>query len=254
MRAMPLRMQHLISENACHSDDEDAPDSVPDDLYILDMPRRNIQATAFIRDLDQFIDTTVKLSARKNIYKRIKRVPHPLTKSTSFEALPSPKVALDWHDPTAFNELPAHIRARYIKSPIALPLDTDMAGSNDWKKLSMTDEEFMTKYGNKVRALYEFPTKEEIFAMKHGVLPKEEESEESEAEGSDSEDDDGEDIDMDDNSNRGEDSEFHDEESASEEEGMPDNGDEFQEDEFQGGEQDSQMGDATDEAVEKEDL
>ncbi|KAE9393032.1 hypothetical protein BT96DRAFT_944218 [Gymnopus androsaceus JB14] len=185
-RAWPTRAQHLISEPSCHSDDENAPDGT---LYILSMPRRSNKATTFIRGVEDFFDTTNKLIKRRNAYKRISRVSHPARKATELEGLPSPKVALDWHDPDSFNQLPACIRALYVDAPIALPLESVMAESDGWKDLKMSDKEFMDKYGNAVRALYQFPSEEEIYAMEHGALDEDSEAEEDN--GYDSDDEDG---------------------------------------------------------------
>lgn len=168
LRAWPVRVQRLISENACHSDDEDAPGG---EFYILYMASRSEKTDKFVRDLDVFITTSTKFGRRKNVYKRIDRILHPDGRTSDLDCLPSPKVALDWHDPHQFNLLPAHIRARYRKSPIALPLEEDMMISDAWKDLKMSDEQFMRRFGDRVRAQYHFPTKEEIYAMKRGVLP-----------------------------------------------------------------------------------
>jgi hypothetical protein len=173
LRAWPVRVQRLISENACHSDDEDAPNG---NFYSLYMTQRSEKADTFIKDLDHFIAASNSYSRRRNAYKRVDRTPHPDSHVSQLECLPSPKVALDWHSPDHFNNLPVHIRARYRKSPIALPLEKDMTTSDDWKDLQMSDEQFMKKYGDEVRAQYFFPTEEEIFAMEHGVLPDEESS------------------------------------------------------------------------------
>ncbi|KAE9386478.1 hypothetical protein BT96DRAFT_1006060 [Gymnopus androsaceus JB14] len=193
-RAWPTRAQHLISEPACHSDDEDGPDG---EFFIFLMSRRSAKATAFVRSVDDFMECSQKLLKRRNAYKRIPRKPHPANKISELEGLPSPKAALDWHDPTDFNLLPTHIRALYINSPIALPLESVMEESEAWKDLKMSDEEFMQNYGNAVRALYNFPTEEEIYAMKHGALKNPDKDDEEEELG-DSADEDDDDDDSDD--------------------------------------------------------
>ncbi|KAE9387537.1 hypothetical protein BT96DRAFT_1005010 [Gymnopus androsaceus JB14] len=178
-QAWPTRTQRLISEPSCHSDDEDAPDG---NYHILVMLRRSTKATAFVRGVDDFIETSQKLLKRRNAYKRIPRIMHPDKKLSQLEGLPSHKVALDWHDPTEFNKLPAYIRARYVNSPIALPLETVINHSDDWKDLKMSDEDFMQKYGNAVRSQYNFPTDEEIYAMEHGAINDSDDSDEEDLE------------------------------------------------------------------------
>lgn len=142
------------------------------------MPRRSQKAYNFVNGVDNFIETTTRLLKRRNAYKRITRAKHPQGKVSELEGLPSPKVALDWHDPALFNKLPAYIRALYINSPIALPLESVMEESDAWMDLTMSDQEFMEKFGSAVRAQYEFPTEEEVYAMKHGALNEDSEAEE----------------------------------------------------------------------------
>jgi hypothetical protein len=86
---------------------------------------------------------------------------------------------LDYFDPEFFNRLPASFRVKYRNAKIALPLPEDQkpADGEDssgyitaWK--TMNYEEFMERYGNKVREKYNLPTEEEIEAMKaNGIDP-----------------------------------------------------------------------------------
>lgn len=175
-RGWNLRLQYLIAEPACHSEEEDAADGKT--FHVLSMPRRSLKATNFIHALDGEVEEFITLTKKYNAYKKYPRQPHPTNKVTQLNGLPSPRVALDWHDPMQFNRLPAFIRAKYIRSPIALPLQTVLNQGEDWQSLTMSDEEFMQKYGNNVRALYQFPTKEQIEAMKNGVLPESDSSDE----------------------------------------------------------------------------
>ena len=144
------------------------------------MPRRSEKATNFISELDQFTEEFILLTKRHNGYKRFPREPHPTGKPSQLEALPSPQVALDWHDPDQFNRLPAYIRAKYIDSPIALPLEQVMSGDEDWQSAVLSNEAFMAKYGNDVRALYQFPSKEQMEAMKKSILSDSDDSDGSE--------------------------------------------------------------------------
>ena len=179
-RGWNLRLQYLIAEPACHSEEEDAADGKT--FHVLSMPRRSVKATNFIHALDGEVEEFISLTKKYNAYKKYPREPHPTNKTTRLNGLPSPRVALDWHDPEQFNRLPAFIRAKYIKSPIALPLETALSQEEDWQSLTMSDEEFMQKYGNNVRALYHFPTEEQIEAMKNGVLPESDSSDEADDE------------------------------------------------------------------------
>lgn len=186
-RGWNLRIQYLIAEPACHSDEEDAPDGQT--FHVLSMPRRSSKATKFIHALDGEVDEFISLTKRYNAYKRYPRAPHPAHKNTQLNGLPSPRVALDWHDPEQFNRLPAFIRAKYVKARIALPLEPVMNQAEDWQSLEMSEEQFMERYGNDVRALYQFPTKEQIDAMKNGVLPDSDSSDDADDENSEEDED-----------------------------------------------------------------
>ncbi|KAE9407724.1 hypothetical protein BT96DRAFT_986368 [Gymnopus androsaceus JB14] len=175
-RGWNLRIQYLIAEPACHSEEEDAPDGKS--FHVLSMPCRSSKATKFIQVLDGEVEEFISLTKKYNAYKRYPRKPHPTNKTTQLNRLPSPSVALDWHDPEQFNRLPAFICAKYIKSRIALPLEPTMNHKEDWQSLKMSEEEFMKEYGNDVRALYHFPTEEQIEAMKNGVVPDSDSSDE----------------------------------------------------------------------------
>lgn len=164
----PKRTLKLMNEPVCHSDDEEADDGT---FYRLLMPARSIKATKFFRTMDHLgLDSDLSIR-QTNAYKKISRSDHPDNKHSE-AGLPSSDIALDWHDPEYFNQLPAHIRARYFNSPIALPLD-ERVDETGWAKLE--DREFMEKYGNEVRELYEFPTEDEMEAIRNGGLGNEEE-------------------------------------------------------------------------------
>jgi hypothetical protein len=152
-----------MSEPACHSDDED--NSTKDSFLIHKMPRRSSKGTKWMRSTDDFITFCQSVTASRSRMRKIPRIVPTPQKDSVLLGLPSPKVALDWHDPIFFNSLPAHIRAKYINAPIALPLE-ERLDEPGWQK--MKDDEFMVKYGNEVRSLYEFPTEEEIKAMEQG--------------------------------------------------------------------------------------
>ncbi|KIK71639.1 hypothetical protein GYMLUDRAFT_235942 [Collybiopsis luxurians FD-317 M1] len=101
-----------------------------------------------------------KYDNQRSTYREVSWIPHPQNKVSHFaKCLLKPTVALDWFDPDQFNQLPPHIRYRYHDSSIALPSKSETSG-NDWQK--MKNKPFMQKYGNKVQALYNIPTDEEM--------------------------------------------------------------------------------------------
>lgn len=164
MRGWHKRVLKILCEPACHSDDEDAPDGK---LFRLRMEARSNKATSFLHNIDEYGAMVDRATKRKNSNRKVVRIDHPDGK-VSEARLPSEAVALDWFDPAVFNELPAVVRAKYRKSPIALPSAKKMEKKEDWK--TMETKQFMEKYGNRVRALYHFPTKVEREAMKQGGI------------------------------------------------------------------------------------
>ncbi|KAE9407715.1 hypothetical protein BT96DRAFT_933140 [Gymnopus androsaceus JB14] len=113
--------------------------------------KRNKKVTRYIRKLDKEILLCTLHLRGTHTYQGLLNVKQTRQKSLAF---PSPDMALDWWDPEEFNKLPEAIRKLYASSPIALPLE-EKIGESDWK--DMKTGEFMTKYGNEVRALYNIP-------------------------------------------------------------------------------------------------
>ncbi|KAF9078097.1 hypothetical protein BDP27DRAFT_1356808 [Rhodocollybia butyracea] len=138
-RGWSIRIQSIMSELACHSDDED--NTTKDSFLIHKMPRCSSKGTTWMRSTDEFITF-----CQSHCFS----IPH-VENSQNHSHPPKgyPKVALDWHDPIFFNSLLAHIRAKYINAPIALPLE-ERLDEPGWQK--MKDDEFMVKYGNEVRS------------------------------------------------------------------------------------------------------
>ena len=68
---------------------------------------------------------------------------------------------MDYFDPDYFNtHLSARKRAHYAANGIAMPLPVHCSNFNIWKNLS--EKEFMDRFGNAVKALYNIPTQEEL--------------------------------------------------------------------------------------------
>ncbi|KAJ3965809.1 hypothetical protein EV361DRAFT_1017082 [Lentinula raphanica] len=170
------RVKRLVGEPECHSDDEDADDG---SLHILIKNLRNENTSQFFKhEIDKGIRTIADLTGTKrHSYKKKNRIPHPTNKKSIFKKLPS-ECPIDWFQPEKFNALPAQIRKRYVDAPVALP------PLEERKKLQMLEwallpeDEFMTKYGDKVRELYKFPTQEELDAMEESSGDDEDEDDE----------------------------------------------------------------------------
>lgn len=113
--------------------------------------KRSKKATCYLRKLDREILLSTLHLQGTHTYQALLNLKQSRQKSHAF---PSPDMALDWWEPAEFNKLPKAIRKLYVNSPIALPLEEEM-GAGDWKV--MKNGEFMEKYGNKVRALYNIP-------------------------------------------------------------------------------------------------
>lgn len=157
------RVKMLTDSNECTSDDER---DASGNLHVLFKRARNPHVTSFYREMDtQRINGTPLLRGQRRRYPD-PRVPHPFNKESDISQRLPEYCPLDWFDPDYFNSLDISIRALYIGCPIALPLPADVTASPtgwDWK--TMGEKEFMSKYGYKVRALYNVPTKEELAAM-----------------------------------------------------------------------------------------
>ncbi|KAH7878263.1 uncharacterized protein C8R40DRAFT_1067293 [Lentinula edodes] len=160
------RIKSLIAEPECNSEDEDADDG---SLHILVKNLRSENTSHFIaHEIDKGIRTVAELSgSKRHSYKKKTRKPHPDNKKSIFRKLPK-NCALDWFQPEQFNSLPAQIRKRYVDAHIALPPFEKRKKLKvaEWGLLS--EDSFMKKYGNEVRKLYKFPTKEELEAMENG--------------------------------------------------------------------------------------
>lgn len=159
---MHKHIEQLFNEPVCNSDDEEGPNGM---FHRFSMPSRSAKATTFLHSIDDFKLLSDKATSGKKRAKKQTRIEHP-DSTASDASLPSPAVALDWHDPDHFNALPAHIRGRYRNSPIVLPLAEKM-GEKGWEKMDKV--EFMKKYGKEVKGLYKIPTREEIEEMEDGV-------------------------------------------------------------------------------------
>ncbi|KAJ6551988.1 hypothetical protein B0H10DRAFT_2242296 [Mycena sp. CBHHK59/15] len=95
------------------------------------------------------------------------RIVDPNAQSSSISERWPKDCPLDWFNPTAFNKLPARLRAWHRHKGIALPPARFWVdGRVPDKFKTMSDAHFMTHYGNEVLALYNLPTDEEIEQMK----------------------------------------------------------------------------------------
>ncbi|KAJ3767807.1 hypothetical protein FB446DRAFT_792854 [Lentinula raphanica] len=96
-----------------------------------------------------------------------------MSKKMIFRKLPS-KCAIDWFQPEKFNSLPSQIRKDYVDAFVVLPLldQCNKLQVADWSLLP--EIEFMEKYGNEIRKLYQFLTQEELDAMQIDSLSKDE--------------------------------------------------------------------------------
>lgn len=157
------RVKMLADSNECTSDDER---DASGDLHIFAKRARNPHVTDFYRAMDkQRVDGIPALRGQRR-RRPDRRIPHPLNNQSEISQRLPEYCPLDWFDPDYFNSLDISIRMLYIGCPIALPLAADVTASPsgwDWK--AMEEKEFMKKYGNKVRELYNIPTREEIAAM-----------------------------------------------------------------------------------------
>ncbi|KAE9404260.1 hypothetical protein BT96DRAFT_935817 [Gymnopus androsaceus JB14] len=141
------RTLSLVSEKECHSDHEEHGGMI---VHLVPQ-KRSKKATCYLRKLDREILLSTLHLHGTHTYQALLNLKQSRQKSHAF---PSPDMALDWWEPAEFNKLPKAIRKLYVNSPIALPLEEEM-GAGDWKV--MKNGEFMEKYGNKVRALYNIP-------------------------------------------------------------------------------------------------
>ena len=159
----------LVGSPQATSEDERMEDEDEPIRYRKPKPNRDAAASWFIRMLED-----MQRRARTGIRfaKHEKRVEWPsdvpmIDVRLSGDPSPGDGVPLDFWDPVHFNELPPFERARWRNSPVALPtikrLQTD-AASGDWK--TMSPSAFLSKYGDEKRALYVFPTPEEMRQMK----------------------------------------------------------------------------------------
>lgn len=164
------RVQLLCSEPECASDHEVNP--TEPGFLIMAKRARNEWVTQCFRWADDELASNNAVPVlrgqrvRKNKTASLPRVPHPEGKESSISIRLPVNTTLDWFKPEYFNRLDVRFRARYINAPIALPLAEDWRGdpyTADWKRMS--DEEFMTRYGNRVRAKYHLPTEDEIAAL-----------------------------------------------------------------------------------------
>ncbi|KAG6884577.1 hypothetical protein C0992_006071, partial [Termitomyces sp. T32_za158] len=160
------RIQALAEDNECTSDQEDNP--AGNGFLIMRKTARNPHITDFYRMID---NARVKSKAvfrgqRKNTFKEAPRIHDPANRESRISDRLPRGCPLDWFDPSYFNSMDIRFRALYINAPIALPRKEDCVTNDltpDWK--TMAKEDFMKNYGDRVRALYNLPTQEELDAL-----------------------------------------------------------------------------------------
>ncbi|KAF4565421.1 hypothetical protein EYR36_001992 [Pleurotus pulmonarius] len=176
-------VRQLVCQNECTSDDERGDNM----FYVFKKSARNGNVTNFFRaiDKDRIDGTPPKRNSKRT--KPLPREPHPNgeTSDISGRVPDSPDCPLDWFDPTYFNRLSMRYRGKFVDSFIALPLAEDMArlSMKDWNNLP--EDEFMKKYGDKVKAQYRLPTKQELDDLEDSDDDDDEDSNESESDAND---------------------------------------------------------------------
>ncbi|KAJ3717484.1 hypothetical protein C8R42DRAFT_644715 [Lentinula raphanica] len=169
-------VKHLVGVPECHSDDEDADDR---SLHILVKNLRNKNTSQFFKhEIDKGIHMIADLTGTKcHSYKKKNCIPHPTNEKLIFKKLPS-ECPIDWFQPEEFNALPAQIRKCYVDALVVLPPLEECKKLQVLEWALLPEDEFMTKYGDKVRELYKFPTQEELDAMEESSGDDEDEDNE----------------------------------------------------------------------------